>query len=359
MWNKTVNFFKAPVFPNDEDKTLHARALHALLLNMGGAVTVLGTLGVLFVFKEKRVTSLILIIALLIIIAGMIMNQRGYVKASGILVLSLLWCMTVFMTSLSGGIHSLDIIFFVSGTVIAGIIFGSRGTLFYAGLSVLTSLGLILAGNVGVQFPQIFTFPPVSVLFILCINLVFTVVPLQIALQNLSESASRARSNEERYRLIASVMSDYVFSIRYSLDGKNMDQWISGAFEKITGYTVEEYIARGGWSTIIHPDDLEQDARDMARLRANQKVVTEIRVVRKDGDIRWVRSYGHPFWDEKLNQLAGIYGAVQDITGSKQIQNDLLQREAILEIVADAANLFLKIPNWTTDIWHTEVNQAS
>ena len=260
------------------------------------------------------------------------------------------------MTSLSGGIRSLDIIFFVSGTVIAGIIFGARGTLFYAGLSILTGLGLILAGNAGVQFPQIFTFPPVSVWIILCINLAFTVVPLQVALESLSTSASRAHSNEERYRLIASVMSDYAFSIRYASDGTITDQWISGAFEIITGYTVEEYIARGGWTTIVHPEDREMDAHDMAQLHANKKVVTEIRLVRKDGDIRWVRSYGHPFWDEQLNELAGIYGAVQDITASKQVENDLLQREAILEIVADAANLFLKVTNWTEEVWHTEVD---
>ena len=194
-------------------------------------------------------------------------------------------------------------------------------------------------------------------LIILCINLVFTVVPLQVALESLSTSASRALSNEDRYRLIASVMSDYAFSIRYAPDGTITDQWISGAFEIITGYTVEEYVARGGWTIIVHPEDREQDARDMAQLRANQKVVTEIRLVRKDGDIRWVRSYGHPLWDEKLNQLAGLYGAVQDITASKQVQNDLLQREAILEIVADAANLFLKVPNWTADVWQTEVDQ--
>ena len=130
-------------------------------------------------------------------------------------------------------------------------------------------------------------------------------------------------------------MSDYVFSIRYAADGTVADQWISGAFEKITGYTIEEYIAQGGWSTIVHPEDKEQDVRDLAQLHDNQKVVTEIRLIRKDGDVRWVRSYGHPLWDEKLNQLAGIYGAVQDITASKEVENNLFQREAILEIVAD------------------------
>ena len=143
MWNKTINFFRAPIFLDDEEKTLHARVIHVLLINMGGVVVILGTLGVLFVFAEKRITSLILVITFLLVITEMIMNRRGYVNASGILILSGLWGVTVLLIVVSGGIRSLDIIFFVSGTVIAGIIFGSRGTLFYAGLSLLTSLGLI------------------------------------------------------------------------------------------------------------------------------------------------------------------------------------------------------------------------
>lgn len=357
MWNQIINFFSAPVFPDNEEKSLRAHALHALHINMGGAIAIVGTLGIIFIFPEKKITSLIVAISLLIVIIGMALNRLGHIKADGILLLSVLWVATIYMTSISGGIRSLDIIFFISGTVIAGIIFGVQGTFFYAGLSLFTSLGLILAAYAGVQFLQIFTFPPLSVWILILINLIFTVVPLQVALDTLSKSASRAQSNEERYRLIASVMSDYAFSVRYAPDGTVTDQWTSGAFEPITGYTFEEYLARGGWTSLIHPDDIVKDNNDMQQLRSNKKVVTEIRIIRKDGQIRWVRSYGHPLWNEKNNQLAGIYGAVQDVTESKKSETDLLQRESILEIVANAANLFLKVPNWTTDIWHTEVNK--
>ncbi len=136
----------------------------------------------------------------------------------------------------------------------------------------------------------------------------------------------RVSAGEERYRLIASVMSDYAFSIRYDERGGIADQWLGGAFETITGYTPQEYFERGGWRSILHPDDLEQDDRDMGQLRANQQVVTEIRIIRKDGNVRWVRTYGHPLWDEEHQRLAGIYGAVQDITSRKQAETDLHRR---------------------------------
>ncbi|MBK9056126.1 MAG: PAS domain-containing protein [Chloroflexi bacterium] len=157
-------------------------------------------------------------------------------------------------------------------------------------------------------------------------------------------------ANAERYRLIASVMSDYVFSLEYAPNGEIKEQWISGAFSAITGYTPEEFFARGGWVSIVHPDDREQDERDMTQLRANQKVVSEVRIIHKEGHICWVRTYAHPHWDSQHQQLIGLYGAVQDITESKQIEASLRQREAILQVVADAANLFLQTADWRLNI---------
>jgi len=162
-----------------------------------------------------------------------------------------------------------------------------------------------------------------------------------------TDSVTRARLSEERYRLIASIMSDYAFSVQYGSSGEIIDQWLSGAFEQITGYSPTEYFARGGWTSILHPDDKEQDKQDMAQLRANQKVITEVRLIQKGGAIRWVRSYGHPIWDEKRNQLAGIYGAVQDITDRRQIELSLHQRESVLEAVAISAERLFAAPEWS------------
>jgi PAS domain S-box-containing protein len=319
-------FFTAPVFWEDEEKTRRARALNALHINMGSALLILGSIGVFFFFTEKVITSTILIAALLIIIFGVILNQRGRVQAAGTLMLGSLWVFTVVMSALSSGMQSLDIIFFISGTVAAGVILGGRGAYAYAVLSLLTGLGLIAAETAGVDFPQFFTFPPMSAWILLFINLVFTVAPLQVALQGLSDSVARSKSSEEQYRLIASVMSDYAFFVQFGSNGETTDQWISGAFESITGYSPHEYISKGGWLSILHPEDTEQDARDMLELYANRKVITEVRIVRKDGGIRWVRSYGHPKWNEETNRLSGIYGAVQDVTEHKRVESELRQR---------------------------------
>ena len=130
------------------------------------------------------------------------------------------------------------------------------------------------------------------------------------------------RLSEERYRLFSSVISDYTFSNGQNETGEIVLTWVAGAFEQISGYTFDEFNARGCWVSTVHPDDLEQDAHDMEKLRNNQRVISELRTIHKDGTIRWVKSYAHPVWDEEKNRLVGIYGAVQDITDRKRIEHE-------------------------------------
>src|SRR4051812_32894407 len=91
------------------------------------------------------------------------------------------------------------------------------------------------------------------------------------ALQRLlrRDSEQALRESEERFRLISSVTSDYTFSSRFDGHKGFQHDVYGGAFEAITGYTPEEFVKMGGWVSIVHPDDREQDARDMAKLSDN------------------------------------------------------------------------------------------
>jgi PAS domain S-box-containing protein len=129
--------------------------------------------------------------------------------------------------------------------------------------------------------------------------------------------------NEERYRLISWATSDYMFVSKIDKNGFAKTQWVAGAFETITGYTFDEYIKRGGWRSMLFPEDIELDEKDMEKLRANQSIVSEIRTLTKTGKVVWVRVYAHPAWDEKTNSLVGINGAVQDITERKLAEEEL------------------------------------
>jgi len=170
---------------------------------------------------------------------------------------------------------------------------------------------------------------------------------------------SALRESEERFRLITITVSDYTFQTRVAEDRSVEPILLGGAFEVITGYSQTEYVARGGWPSIVHPDDVQQDAEDMAHLHENQRVVSEIRIIAKDGTIRWVRVYANPMWDDHANRMIGINGAVQDITERKLAEEALRQSEqryrAISSIISDYAYAYRVdsdgnyYPDWLTE----------
>jgi PAS domain S-box-containing protein len=139
--------------------------------------------------------------------------------------------------------------------------------------------------------------------------------------------------SEERYRAISNLTSDYLFSTEADENGVHKLTWIAGSFEKITGYTFEEYQKVGGWRAKLHPDELELDDLDLEKLKKNQKINREIKTFHKNGSLVWVRSSAQPIWDKKNNKLTGVYGAVEEITLRKQAE--IIQK--VQYSIADAA----------------------
>jgi PAS domain S-box-containing protein len=151
------------------------------------------------------------------------------------------------------------------------------------------------------------------------------------------------RLNEERFRLISSVTSDYMYESKITEDGKAELVWEFGAFESITGYKPEEFIANGGFRATIHPDDLQIDDKDFKNLQRNQKVISELRTITKNGEVVWIRVYAYPVWDIESNKLKGIYGAVQDITERKNAEEKIKHLNEELELKVEERTLELEL----------------
>lgn len=162
--------------------------------------------------------------------------------------------------------------------------------------------------------------------------------------------------SEEKYRFISEVASDYMFTSMLNHDGKIQLNWVAGAFENITGYTFDEYVALGGWRKTLHPDDLEKDDLDMESLQQNQKVITEVRTYNKNGTMLWVRVYANPIWNDKDDKLTGIYGAVQDITERKEAEEKLIESEVYNRTLFDQSPIGLALTTMNGKL--VDVNQA-
>ncbi len=138
-----------------------------------------------------------------------------------------------------------------------------------------------------------------------------------------AQAAEQAlRESEERYRRISEMLSDYAYVFRVEANQRLVLDWVIGGFERITGFTPEESAVHGGWAALVHPDDSPIAVEHVRHLLAGEADVTEFRIVRKDGEVRWLRDHGQPVWDETQGRVVRIYGAVEDITERKQMETE-------------------------------------
>lgn len=224
--------------------------------------------------------------------------------------------------------------------IIAGLLLGENIAFGTALLSIFSGLVMVFAESNDVLQPPLST--PLETWVISLVIFPMSAILQYLSARTVRQALRRARFSEERYRTISNVSFDYTFETRIGKDGDASLVWVGGAFEKMTGYTREEYIEAGGWLGHVHPDDREKDEIDMERLHKNQEVVnSEIRTFTKSGDIRWERIFAHPIWSYEENRLIGIVGAVQDVTRQKETEERLketyLQQSAILNNIPDMA----------------------
>jgi PAS domain S-box-containing protein len=155
------------------------------------------------------------------------------------------------------------------------------------------------------------------------------------------ERTAQLRESEERYRLISEIISDYAYAFSVAPDNTLQREWVAGGFERVTGYSPQELDERGGWASLIHPEDMPIALARARRLFAGQDDVSEFRIVRKDGEVRWLRDYGHPVWDETQGRVIRIvgFGMAQDINERKRAEEALRESEeryrAYLERASD------------------------
>ena len=158
-----------------------------------------------------------------------------------------------------------------------------------------------------------------------------------IALHN-TRNMESLRESEQRYRQVAELVSDYAYAFEVTPGNDLRLDWIVGRFEAICGYTPQEVEAQGGWAHLIHPDDLPLARERRERLLNGYSDIAEFRISSKDGDVRWLRDYGYPVWDERAGRVVRIYGGAQDITDRKQAELRLhAYRQRLQKLAAELA----------------------
>ena len=135
--------------------------------------------------------------------------------------------------------------------------------------------------------------------------------------------------SERRHRIISQLTSDFIYSATVNADNQVQIEWVSGAYDRITGYAFEDMQMRGiSWVDLCHQDDKLKSVEAYTYSLSNQPVVIEYRINSKHGEVVWLRDYLQPIWNELEKRVTHIVGAVQDITDRKVAENALKESEA-------------------------------
>ena len=332
--NRIKNLLKPPIFDDDE-KTEQAYILHVILWTL----ICVPVPYLIFIFLEDAENLNRALVQSAfgegVNIFLLIFLRRGYVELASVIQVSAFWFFFTVTAITGNGVHAeAYLLGYALVIAIAGILLGRAGAVVFAFLS-LSAGGVMAYGQTTGLIHSSFENPPLTTWVVSLLLFPISVVLQHLASRTVRSSLAYARASEERYRLISRVTSDYTFSTKLGPGGSMQLNWVAGAFESMTGYTYDEYVASGGWYAHLHPDDVEKDAQALATLNTNHQVVHDIRTYTKAEEVQWVRVYAHPVWDERQNQLVGIVGAVQDITERKQTEADLIQERDILQIFMD------------------------
>jgi two-component system, cell cycle sensor histidine kinase and response regulator CckA len=131
--------------------------------------------------------------------------------------------------------------------------------------------------------------------------------------------------SEERFRQLAERISD-VFWIRSP--GKGRMEYVSPAYNEIWGSSPDAlYRDATAWLDAVHPDD-RPAVREALSDQVRGESSVEYRVVRPDGEVRWISDRAFPVHDAE-GEVIRVVGVARDVTEQRRAEQEreLLERQ--------------------------------
>jgi PAS domain S-box-containing protein len=128
------------------------------------------------------------------------------------------------------------------------------------------------------------------------------------------------RKSEERLNSILNSLSDVVWSMT---PDRSRVLYLNPATETVYGRKVSDFYQDPGlWVTMAHPDDRPSLVDSFARLLKTGAVNQEFRIIRPDGEIRWLYKRARAIRDSR-GEVVRLDGISTDITELKQAEQNL------------------------------------
>ena len=191
MWDNIKRLLSPPIFAGDEVKTRAAALLNAILWIF---IAICIAAALLFLFLPNPEFSLPLIGIFTLGNAGLLwLLRRGRVAAASWVFLSIFWTFLAAVSVFLGGTQSATFWAFIVVVVVAGLLLGGRGSIAFAGLTMVVTLAIALAQTAGMLPTGLGERSPLEQWWPLSLFVMTTAGLLNLASRSLNDALTRAR----------------------------------------------------------------------------------------------------------------------------------------------------------------------
>lgn len=255
----------------------------------------------------------------------------GSVALAGLLSMPILSVLTDQPSSVLIGVYLVQATF---GALVIGLVMFRPRT--YVAFSLIIFAGMLIVGYFtelgGPDTAMVITFGVAVMLELLSVILVVVVFRLMERRSRFA-AESELRASEERYRRIASLVGDVVYSIRVGPGPVYTVDWMSGrgAFESFTNLPAQGVL---DVRAFVYAEDMPRFREALSPALAGEQASVEVRVMAPDGQIRWVLASAYGVPDPVTGKVTQLYGAIEDIQDRKLAEEALRkERERFEDLV--------------------------
>ncbi|HZO16890.1 MAG TPA: ATP-binding protein [Polyangiaceae bacterium] len=139
-------------------------------------------------------------------------------------------------------------------------------------------------------------------------------------------------ATESRYRALVEQLPGVVYY--RALDAPGIPSFVSPQVQELLGFSPEEVLRDPNfWRDRVHPDDRDRIVAEQSQFEPTQfrvPVYGEYRMLRKNGDVVWVKNYALAVRDE-CERARFVLGILIDVTQSKRLEDERRELERQLQ----------------------------
>jgi diguanylate cyclase (GGDEF)-like protein/PAS domain S-box-containing protein len=164
---------------------------------------------------------------------------------------------------------------------------------------------------------------------------------LQVIIQDVTQAAEteqKLRESVAHYRTAVKLNPEIPWVA--APDGSILE--VGPRWLELVGMVAEETLG-SGWTSALHPDDLETTGRDWsASLASGEPVDVEYRVRLKGGEYRWMRARAAAARDE-AGVIRRWYGTLEDVHDRKLAETALRESEEFARSILESSSMAIEV----------------